>query len=267
MDAIITIASAVKDLVLSTMQAGFEAFVELGNSFWYAQGAVLKSGRWKDDNFTSGAGVLKTRDAYYAELRKSKRVADAWELSSVKSYSLTAEQIRIAYPDISLEEFEGAFMNLHKSKGNKMLKELVKAGRSADLKKVLDEAVKCEGSKDFQKEIREIQQDLGLVKVEEADTRSEEEKQSAALSEKLEALRSATILYIEYLSERTCEQIGASQPDAFVVTRFATLVEKLDKEAEASAEFSWSKRGDETPEIGRDEIEELISQNGTPELV
>ena len=257
-ETVITLADGLKDWVLSTMRDAFLAYVELGNEFWYAQGAVLKSGRWKEDNFTSGSGVLKTRDAYYAELRKSKTVRHAWELSSVKSYSLTAEQIRIAYPNISEELFAQAFMNLHKSKGNKMLKALVKAGRSEDLKKVLDEAVKCEGSKDFQKSIKEIQQDLGLVKVEEADTRSEAEKESAALEEKLVELRTATILYIEYLSERTCEQIGASQPDTFVVTRFATLVEKLDKEAEA---------GDETPEIGRDEIEELISQNGTPELV
>ena len=51
------------------------------------------------------------------------------------------------------------------------------------------------------------------------------------------------------------EQIGASQPDTSIVTEMAILVDRLDSEAS------------ETPEIGRNEIEELISQNGTPELV
>ena len=63
------------------------------------------------------------------------------------------------------------------------------------------------------------------------------------------------ILTLEHLGQMSIEQIGASQPDTSIVTEMAILVDRLDSEAS------------ETPEIGRNEIEELISQNGTPELV
>ena len=260
-EKVATLASEMVDIVLDTMQPGLGAITKLGNEFWFAQGQVLKTDRWKGDTFAQP--VLKTRDEYYERLRLQEDVADAWSIGSIRSYSITAENIRKAYPDITLEQFSSAFMNLHKSKGSKMLKTLVAENRTADLEQVLPQAIACEGEKAFKDAIEDIREDLGLLPKEKETEPEVNELTPESLCH--DDLMVATGLYIQEIHKRLegielrldAADDVLSSTDKITLLRMAELVTKVDRVIGEEKDDFYLKDTNV-----REAVAEMISENG-----